>query len=126
MTHVLDTNIIIQHLAGQLAADLPEGECVVSVITELELLSWSRIDAATEAGIRSCLETLAVIEINAAIKDATVRVRRAEAIPPPDAIIAGTAAALNAVLITNDSRLQNLKSVRATGLPMLNGQSHQD
>lgn len=70
--------------------------------------------------VQACLDSLTVIELGAAIKEATVRVRRAEAIPLPDAIIAGTAAALDA-LVTNDSRLQNLETVRVTGLPMLNG-----
>jgi len=40
VTGLLDTNIALYLLGGRLEAPLPSGEYGVSVITEMELLSW--------------------------------------------------------------------------------------
>ncbi len=40
MTGLLDTNVALYLLGGQLAEPLPAGSYGVSVITEMELLAW--------------------------------------------------------------------------------------
>jgi predicted nucleic acid-binding protein len=43
MTGLLDTNVALYLLGGQLAESLPIGTYGVSVITEMELLAWLAI-----------------------------------------------------------------------------------
>lgn len=40
---LLDTNIVLYYLAGKLDQPLPKAEYYVSVITEIELLSYSKL-----------------------------------------------------------------------------------
>jgi len=49
---LLDTNIILYLLGGRLAEPLPKGNSFVSVITEIELLSYPDLDRQTEQKIR--------------------------------------------------------------------------
>lgn len=49
MKWLIDTNIVLYHLGGRLAEPIPGGEHAISVITELELLSWDELDATGEA-----------------------------------------------------------------------------
>ncbi|MDM8560282.1 hypothetical protein [Candidatus Parabeggiatoa sp. HSG14] len=58
---LLDTNIILYLLGGRLAEPLPEGNYYVSVITEMELLSYSDLDKQTEQKIRDFLAQLTLI-----------------------------------------------------------------
>jgi len=37
---VLDTNVVLYYLGNRLAGDLPSGPICVSVVTEIELLSY--------------------------------------------------------------------------------------
>ena len=48
MTGLLDTNVSLYLLGGRLAVPLPEGEYGVSVITEMELLSWPSLTPVEE------------------------------------------------------------------------------
>lgn len=51
ITHILDTNIVLYLLRGDLADPLCPGRYYVSVITEMELLSFPDLDDAAEAAI---------------------------------------------------------------------------
>jgi predicted nucleic acid-binding protein len=42
---LLDTNVVLYFLGGRLANPLPSGEYFVSVITEIELLSYPSLNA---------------------------------------------------------------------------------
>ena len=66
MTHLLDTNIVLLHLGGRLGERLPGGVHGVSVITEIEALSWPGLDDASERRICEFLETVRVIELDRA------------------------------------------------------------
>ena len=43
--YLLDTNAVIYLLSGRLVLPLPDGQYSVSIITEIELLSFSGISA---------------------------------------------------------------------------------
>lgn len=102
MRYVLDTNTALYLLADRIPAGLPEGEYFVSVITELELLSFQKLDAAGEQGIRALLARVSVEELRSDIKTETIRIRRAKRLKLPDAVVAATAKVLVATLLTND------------------------
>ena len=111
MRHVLDTNIILYLLDGRLATPLPEGEYFISVITELELLSYPSIDEAEEEKIRAFLADVSMITLSPEIRNTTVRIRRENTLKLPDAIIIATALTLEAELLTNDKRLHNIPNL---------------
>jgi len=115
---LLDTNIIIYLLEGKLA-ELPDSAQVcVSVITEIELLSHHRLNAAGERAIRELIARVAVVDLTPPIKEQAIVLRRQHRLTVPDAIIVGTAVSLDAELITNDTRLSGLPDVRSRSLPM--------
>jgi hypothetical protein len=65
VTAVLDTNTVLYILGGRLAEALPEAHYLVSVITEMELLSYRRLASSDEEQIRQFLSR--VVGLNDAI-----------------------------------------------------------
>ena len=51
MKQLLDTNIILYFLSGKLQSPLPDNDYVISVITQLELLSFPGLDSESESKI---------------------------------------------------------------------------
>lgn len=118
MIHVLDTNIIILFLKNRLADPPPDNEIVVSVITEIELLSFPGLPIWDEQLIRNFLADVDIAGVSADIRDAAVRLRREHRLRLPDAIIAGTALALDGELLTNDTRLARTPGLRSRVLAL--------
>lgn len=116
--YVLDTNILLYHLGGRLVGELPNGDRLVSVVTELELLSYPAITPEIEVQIRQLLASFEIVDLGPAVKDGAVRLRRAHSLKLPDAIIAATALAHDAQLVTNDARLGRTPGLRSTSLPL--------
>lgn len=109
MNYLLDTNSIIYHLKGCLCNPLPtDGQYFVSVISELELLTYPDITPQEEASAKQFLQRLTVMDLSPEIKTATITLRRQHRLKLPDAIIAATAITLNAILLTNDERLAHI------------------
>lgn len=79
---LLDTNAILYHLGGRLLEPLPARDTAVSVITEIELLSFPEITAQEEDNIRDLLSKLSILPLDA------------------------EAAARNLILVTYDSDLR--------------------
>jgi len=116
---LLDTNIVIYHLGGRLAHPLSEGEYAVSVITELELLSYSDFSDAEEQATLEFLRRVRIIGLSQETKRKTVEIRRGTHMKLPDAIIAATALALDLELITNDPMFKQVKEISCTSLPLV-------
>lgn len=102
---LIDTNVIIYVLNGnhELASLVHSKYAYLSVISELELLSFPKIDKREEFVIQSFIKEMNLIELNEVIKRETIRLRRAFGLKLPDSIIAATALYLNCPLITADS-----------------------
>ena len=118
MKYVLDTNIILYLLSGRLAETLSRGEYLVSIITEIELLSYPSIDKREEEKIRTFLTDINIISLSPKIRDATVRLRRENSLKLPDAIIVATALTLDAELLTNDKRLHNIPNLSSRAIEL--------
>jgi len=118
MRRVLDTNVVLYFLAGRLAEPLPSGDYLVSVISELEPLSYPQLTDSEENEIRSFLSDVTVVELNAEVRGAAVRLRREHNLKLPDAIVCATAFVMDAELLTNDLRLARLTDVRVTSMPL--------
>ena len=100
----LDTNIILYLLNGsKTLAELLNGkQFYISVITELELLSYKYITAKEEQVINDFISECKIITINNAIKKETIKIRKNYSIKLPDSIIIATASYLDLPLITSD------------------------
>jgi predicted nucleic acid-binding protein len=113
LRYLLDTNICLYLLKGRLSNPLPNGQYFVSVITELELLSYSGLTASEEESIYEFLKQVSIVEIKEEIKQMTINLRRNNRLKLPDALISATAQYLNATLITNDTALLNLVEIKS-------------
>jgi len=118
MKWLLDTNTVLYLLGGRLAAPLVAGEYSVSVISEMELLSYPALDEAAEKHIRSFLADVAVIGLTQPVKESAIRIRRQTGLRLPDAIVAATAVVLDAEVLTNDLDLLRVAGLRARSLPL--------
>ena len=112
MRYCLDTNTAIYFLAGRLAEPLPDGEWLISVITELELRSYAFASASDERKVSEFIGRIPVIDLTPEIKTLTITMRREKQLKLPDAIVAATASAAQAILITNDKRLAQTSGIR--------------
>ena len=110
---LLDTNIVLYILANKYnLEELPEGSFCISVITEIELLSYPFLNDKDEKKVKEFLNTIDIIELNKIIKEKTIEIRKKYKLKLPDAIICATAYFENAVLVTNDINLKKVKEVK--------------
>jgi len=119
LKRLLDTNIVLYHLAGRLAQPLESADYYVSVISELELLSYPGLNPEAENRIQSFLGDVTVVQLTPDICKSTIDLRRRNRIKLPDAIIAGTARTINAELVTNDENLLKLSDLTVTPASLL-------
>lgn len=116
---LLDTNVVLYFLGGRLVNPLPVGQYFVSVITEIELLSYPSLGSDEEVQIRDFLTKITVVGIDSNIKELAIAFRKQHRLRLPDAIIAATAQPLNATLFTNDVRLANLVGINTQSVQIL-------
>ncbi len=111
--YVLDTNIILYLMNGDttLAGILDDKIPIISYITEMELLSFKGISTIEEKKIKAFLEETNIIEMNPAIKQAAIRIKKESGLKLPDSIIAATADFLSLPLLTADADFNKLKSL---------------
>lgn len=100
--YLLDTNAVIYPLNGRLVCPLSVGQYSVSIITEIELLSFSDLSDGEGQKIRDFLVLLDRVRLTDAVRDETIRLRRKNRLKLPDAIIAASALTHDATLLTND------------------------
>lgn len=118
ISQVLDTNVVLYHLGGRLSSPVGEGRNCVSIVTQLELLSYPNITPTEEAQIQSLLDDLTVVGLEPDICHSTVYLRRAYRLRLPDAIICATALALDATLLTNDKKLAEVSEIRVSSVSL--------
>jgi predicted nucleic acid-binding protein len=97
------TNVTLYLLGGRLAQPLPAGSYGVSVITEMELLSWPSLTATEEARVREFLARIIICELTSSIRARAVGLRRKQHLKLPDAIVGATALEFSLELWTNDN-----------------------
>jgi predicted nucleic acid-binding protein len=112
---VLDTNAVVflttagSVISAEAQKALDEADLFISIIAELELFSKPNLPPEEEANLRAfIMEKTSIMDINPAIKKQTIALRRSTKIKLPDAIIAATSIALNAILLTHDAELLSL------------------
>ena len=107
---VLDTNAVLYILGGdETLSDFLFGkELYISIISELELLSFKTISIKEEKQILSFLEELTIINISEKIKNLAIELRKSSNLKMPDSIIAATAIALQLPFVTSDKQFQTI------------------
>ena len=108
---VLDTNVILYFLGGRLVDPFPVGAYTISVISELELLAYPGLVSPEEQRVRAFLADIPITDLTQSVKHHAVDLRKRFGLKLPDAIVAATALALEATLLTNDQRLLVLADV---------------
>jgi predicted nucleic acid-binding protein len=118
---LLDTNVILYLLGGRIGPKDPKAEYLVSVISEIELLSWPGMRREEEDRIGLFLADANLIELSPDVRSAAIYIRRRYRLRLPDAVIAGTALAVGAELWTNDKKLLAIPEVASRPLRMSEG-----
>ncbi|MBK8391227.1 MAG: type II toxin-antitoxin system VapC family toxin [Saprospiraceae bacterium] len=83
----------------------------ISVITEIEALSWINPDKSKEQIVKSFIQESTILSLTPAVVAQCVSIRRSRKIKTPDAIIAATAIVHNLTLITSDSDFTNIEGL---------------
>ena len=91
-----------------MASFLNEKELYLSIITELELLSYKKITQKEVKVISTFLNELKIENISEDIKKNTIEIRKSTNLKLPDCIIAATSITLNIPLVTSDLQLSSI------------------
>jgi predicted nucleic acid-binding protein len=108
----------IYFLGNRLSDVLPIGLYYISVISEIELLSYPNLSAKEEGDIRDFLSKIETVGLRSDVTEAAIAFRRQHRMKIPDAIVAASASVSNAVLLTNDATLLKLPGIRAMALKL--------
>jgi len=92
------------------------GTWSISVILGLEMLAYPGLTPSEEQRIRDFLADVPVTDLTQSVKHHAVNLRKQFELKLPDAIVAATALALDATLLTNDQQLLSLSSIPAKAL----------
>jgi len=115
---LLDTNTVIYLQKGKLKNPLPPDEYSISIITEIELLSFSGLSKNQAIWLNRFIEDIIVLPLDDSVKTKTIQLRKKHKIKTPDAIISATAIVNNATLLTNDKQLVNITELKSQSLDL--------
>jgi len=121
MGYVIDSNVVIDYMSGQLPRtamsfmnSIINETPIISIMTQIEVLGFNN-PTEIEAFLNEFIEASLVIPLNDDIVKATIEIRKKNKIKTPDAIIAATAIVLDYPLITRNTsdfkKLSGLKTI---------------
>lgn len=110
---LLDTNTVLYFLNGdQTVADfIQEKKLFISIITELELLSYKNLTTKEIKVITAFLEEIHIENISQKIKEESIKIRRSSNLKLPDCIIAATSISLQIPIFSADKELRNVEGL---------------
>ncbi len=111
---LIDTNIILHILSGDkiISKYLYQQKLYISVISEMELVSFGNLTSGEEEQIKNFLEQFRIIPIDESIKEQAILLRKKYSLKLPDAIIAGTATSLDLPLVTSDKQFRKIEELQ--------------
>ena len=117
---VVDTSLIINLFNGiEEVQDLLTGRTLfVSIISEIEVLSFSGLSITEKDLLRDFISKCHVVDIEPAIKELTIAIRAKSKVKLPDAIIAATAIYYDLPLFTMDKGFKRLDDLQAVILSL--------
>lgn len=106
----LDTNILIYLLQNNqdIIDYLQDKEIYISFVSELELLSFSKITEPEERILLEIFKNITIVEYSSGIRAETIKLRRKNNMKLPDAIILASSIVLKMPFYTADKRLKNI------------------
>jgi hypothetical protein len=117
--YLIDSNVISSYFAEifkekstRFVADVIDQRPNLSVITEIEALSWINLDKSKEAILQAFIQDAKILYITPNIVKEGVSLRRSKKIKTPDAIIAATAIVHNMTLITSDNDFKHIPGLQ--------------
>jgi predicted nucleic acid-binding protein len=118
--YLLDTNTVINYLDNSMPAsailflnDIVDDTCSISIITKIETLGYNFKSIEEKNMMEYFISASIIYELNEAIVNATIAIRKAHKIKLPDAIIGATALVYNLTLITrNTSDFKNITGIK--------------
>ncbi|WP_317195124.1 type II toxin-antitoxin system VapC family toxin [Algoriphagus oliviformis] len=90
---------------------ISDKELVLSVITEIELLSFPLLTDENKEQIRNLLNECIVLDLDQEIKELTIDFRKKYRIKLPDSIIAASAYTSKAPLLTGDKEFRKIEEL---------------
>lgn len=109
--YLIDISAVIKYLNATLPPSglslidgVIDNESIISLITEIELRVWEPNDAIDKIVYESFINGSTVLDLNCAIIDQTIAVRKKHRLKLPDAFIAATAIVNNFTLIADNDR----------------------
>jgi predicted nucleic acid-binding protein len=110
---LLDTNAVLYILGGDevLAELLNDERLYISIITEMELLSYKSITVKEKQLIKNFLADFIVVNINDEIRDQTIEIKKHSNLKLPDSIIAATAIILDIPFVTSDKQFRTITNL---------------
>ena len=117
--YLIDNNVISSYFSGlfsekamDFVSDVIDLIPNISVITEIEALSWVHPNKAKEAVVKAFIEDVNILPLSSDVVAQCVKIRRSRKIKTPDAIIAATAVTYKLTLITSDSDFDNIPGLK--------------
>jgi predicted nucleic acid-binding protein len=117
---VVDTSLIINLFNGieEVQELIANRNLFVSIISEIEVLSFPSITAKDSELLRGFLSECYIVDIEPAIKDITIDIRSKFKIKLPDAVIAATAIYFDLPLFTMDKGFKKIADLQAVILSL--------
>jgi len=126
--YLIDNNVISNYFSGLFSetemdfiAHVIDQTPNISVITEIEALSWVNTDKSKEQIVKEFIHDANVFSLTHDVVKQCVTIRRSRKIKTPDAIIAATAIVHKLTLLTNDGDFRNIP-----GLQIIDPQKSQE
>jgi len=117
--YLIDNNVISSYFSGLFSekainfiADIIDSIPNISVITEIEALSWVSPDRKKEAVVKAFIEDANILQLSPDVISQCIKIRRSRKVKTPDAIIAATAIVHNLTLITSDSDFNHIHGLK--------------
>lgn len=88
----------------------------ISIITQIEALSWINADKEKEAIVKSFINDCNILPLSHEVVEQCIKIRRSRKIKIPDAILAATAIVYDLSLLTNDRDFNNILNLRVISL----------
>ena len=110
---IADTNAIIYLLSGKpYMKQYEDARLGVSVITEMELLSFPRVTPTELSNLKAVLSDCIIFPLNDTVKDRAIHIRRTYGTKLPDSIVAATSLECAVPLITADKGFKKITELK--------------
>ena len=110
---LLDTNTVLYLLEGDktLAEFLNGKKLYLSIISEMELLSYKHFTQKDFKILNNFIAELQIVNINQDVKNNAIEIRKSTNLKLPDCIIAATSMVLKIPLISADKSLKKINNL---------------